>query len=326
MIHPIWKDYYVELGKSDEGNVKFRIKQNDKLIYVGKAYARPGEETIRIRINDICADYMAQRMDGESVSMPFVIEKDEDGILDEVVFLYDWSYDENHDVLKDGVAAPVNGHVSPIQWLTYSAYDKTEVEAEVVLKDGTKYPYVLTLAAGGDFNADYNEDFFRSVRETPSETAIFSLASIDNLAAIIVEGKRYDVVDCCKYALYYRNAFGGWDSFLVEGNHAESDELVRHIREKDYNNAVLERGRQNYVNEISKKMTLHTSWLSDEESSRMHHLLNATEVYICDISADRFIPVVMTNTTTEYKTYRGNGGQLVNYAIEVAFANDRIRR
>jgi hypothetical protein len=38
------------------------------------------------------------------------------------------------------------------------------------------------------------------------------------------------------------------------------------------------------------------------------------------------MPVVLTNTTTEYKTYKGNGGQLVNYAIEVAFANDRIRR
>ena len=58
----------------------------------------------------------------------------------------------------------------------------------------------------------------------------------------------------------------------------------------------------------------------------MHHLLNATEVYLYDIVKEQMIPVLLKNTTTEYKTFKGNGGKLINYTIEVAFANERIRR
>ena len=58
----------------------------------------------------------------------------------------------------------------------------------------------------------------------------------------------------------------------------------------------------------------------------MHHLLNSTEVYLYDILKDQMIPVVLTNSTSEYKTYRNNGYKLFNYTIEVSYANDRIRR
>ena len=130
-----------------------------------------------------------------------------------------------------------------------------------------------------------------------------------------------------KYALYYRNAYGGVDVFLIEGNHKEVDNLTRHTREVEYDNSdVMNRGRQNYVNEISKSLILHTSWLTDEEASRMHHLLNSNEVYLYDIPNEKMIPVILKNTTTEYKTYKSNGCKLVDYAIEVEFANKRVRR
>ena len=113
----------------------------------------------------------------------------------------------------------------------------------------------------------------------------------------------------------------------MEGNHSESDSLVRKTRSVEYDNSEqLNRGRKNYAVEITKRMTLHTSWMSDEESSRMHHLLNSPEVYLYDMEEGKFIPVLLTNTTTEYKTYKGNGGRLVNYAIEVEYANERVRR
>jgi hypothetical protein len=73
-------------------------------------------------------------------------------------------------------------------------------------------------------------------------------------------------------------------------------------------------------------MTMHTSWLPDDESSRMHHLLNSTNVFLGDLVTGQMIPVILTNTTTEYKTYKGNGGRLVNYTINVTIAQERIRR
>ena len=40
-----------------------------------------------------------------------------------------------------------------------------------------------------------------------------------DLVSIQAMDKMYDVVDSCKrYCLYYVNGFGGWDSFLINGN------------------------------------------------------------------------------------------------------------
>ena len=129
------------------------------------------------------------------------------------------------------------------------------------------------------------------------------------------------------WVFYYVNAYGGWDSLLIEGNTIETDSLKRHTREMEYDNRdIKNRGRQNYVNEITKSYTLHTSWMSDAESLRMHHLLNSTEVYLFNINTGDMIPVTLNNTTTEFKTYKNNGGRMVNYTIDATLAQDRIRR
>lgn len=326
MAHPIWKDYYANLAPASVGSVGFAIMHDGKVIYTGKAYARPNEDYILVRINDICADYMVNNL-GKETAMAFEIALDDEGIwevIDGVTFINDWSYDDKHDPQTMGMSAPINGHISPNQWLIYTDYQKDSVIMDF---DGeTPFSLVIPLTISADFNADFNADFAKSVEASHTDTALLNLSQFVGITSVSINGRVYKVVNGCKYALYYRNAYGGWDSFLVEGNHKEVDELVRHTRETDYNNTILERAKHNYANEITKKMTLHTSWLSDDEAARMHHLLNATEVYLCDIEEDKMIPVVLNSSTTEYKTYKNNGCKLVNYTIEIAFANDRIRR
>ena len=135
------------------------------------------------------------------------------------------------------------------------------------------------------------------------------------------------MTDCKEWVLYYVNAYGGWDSLLIEGNTMERDSLKRYTREMEYDNReTRNRGTQNYANEISKVYTLNTSWMSDAESLRMHHLLNSPEVYLFNINTGEIFPVVLNNTTTEFKTYKNNGCRLVNYTIEATIAQDRIRR
>ena len=80
------------------------------------------------------------------------------------------------------------------------------------------------------------------------------------------------------------------------------------------------------MNEITKSFTLHTSWMSDAESLRMHNLLNSTEVYLFNINTGDMFPIVLNNTTTEFKNYKNNGGRMVNYTIDATLAQDRIRR
>ena len=94
-----------------------------------------------------------------------------------------------------------------------------------------------------------------------------------------------------------------------------------------YNNAVRsERGTVEYLNEVTKRWTLRTGWLTDEQAARMHHVAGSVAVYLYDITDNALIPVVITDEQCEYKTYRGNGGRMVNYTIGVEVAQDMLRR
>lgn len=330
-MHPIWKDYYVRLRdeQSEATSVEFAIEFSGEIIYQGRAYRRPNESVLRVKVNDICADYIKTPAllteQGFSPvyygSFLFYDVSDGWGEVDHIDFFNDWSYEEypNNDI----ISMPINGRVSnrmllPVS-VTTNPQEKLTLEVFERVQGGIpSFRYIVVNGEGADMGGVYMAD----ISSVIAGAAIS--ATIGGSSQVI----RYKCVDsCARYALYYVNARGGWDALLMEGNHSESDSLVRKTRSVEYDNSEqLNRGRKNYAVEIQKRMTLHTSWMSDEESSRMHHLLNSPEVYLYDMEESKFIPVLLTNTTTEYKTYKGNGGRLVNYAIEVEYANERVRR
>ena len=345
-IAPIWKDYFVTLGM--RAVIPFRIRvqdQNGNIIYNGKSHIKPGETNNSIRINDICADYLTNALPALSqaefsaLSFPlnFVVETFLEywTIAGQVQFMNDWSYDDSYNPATMGMSFPVNGRIDSRQWLVFTAYNASTITATLTFTDGTTSQVIIPVEISADFNYDrfpdegiFNTDFARSARAAGSGTAVFDLSAWNNVASVTINGKTWEVVtDCREWVVYYVNAYGGWDSLLIEGNTIETDSLKRHTREMEYDNrSIQNRGTQNYVNEITKSYTLHTSWMSDAESLRMHHLLNSPEVYLFNINTGDMIPVTLNNTTTEFKTYKNNGGRLVNYTIDATLAQERIRR
>ena len=351
-IAPIWKDHFVTLGKYDV--IPFRIRVQDQsgdIIYNGKSHIKPGGTDNTIRINDICADYLTNALPALSqaefseLSFPlnFVVEayvplatgEPRWDYVDTIQFINDWSYDDSYNPATMGMSFPVNGRIDSRQWLVYTAYNASTITATLTFTDGTTSQVIIPVEIQADFNYDrfpdegiFNTDFARSARAAGSGTAVFDLSAWDNVASVTINGKTWEVVtDCREWVVYYVNAYGGWDSLLIEGNTIETDSLKRHTREMEYDNrSIQNRGTQNYVNEITKSYTLHTSWMSDAESLRMHHLLNSPEVYLFNINTGDMIPVTLNNTKTEFKTYKNNGGRLVNYTIDATLAQERIRR
>ena len=338
-IAPIWKDYFVTLGTGVV--IPFRIRVQDQsgdIIYNGKSHIKPGKTNNSIRINDICADYLTNALPALSqaefsaLSFPlnFVVEAflQDWNIAGQVQFMNDWSYDDSYNPATMGMSFPVNGRIDSRQWLVYTAYNASTITATLTFTDGTTSQVIIPVEISADFSDDFNTDFARSARAAGSGTAVFDLSAWENVASVTINGKTWEVVtDCKEWVVYYVNAYGGWDSLLIEGNTIETDSLKRHTREMEYDNrSIQNRGTQNYVNEITKSFTLHTSWMSDAESLRMHHLLNSTEVYLFNINTGEMIPVTLNNTTTEFKTYKNNGGRLVNYTIDATLAQERIRR
>ncbi len=331
---PIWKDNFVTLS----GVYRIMVVETGDVIYTGNASPKPGEANAQIRINDICADFLEHvlptldQAEFTRISNPtFKVQKivsNQWVDVTSVQFLNDWSYDYGFDPATMGLSFPINGVVDTRMPIVWTGYELSEVEATIHLRDGSSYQVFIPVEITDDFNNDFNNDFSQSVRTAGSGTAVFFPAAWGDVVKVEVNNSTFILEDtCAKYALYYVNAHGGWDCFLIEGNTLEEDTLKRYTREVVYDNRnISNRGISNYVNEITKGFTFHTGWLTGDQGERMHHLINSTQVYMYDIAKQQMIPVIIPTTTCEYKTFKNQGNQLVNYSIQVEIAQNRIRR
>lgn len=335
---PIWKDFFAQLA----GVYRIIVADTEDVIYSGYAQSKPGETSAQVRINDICADYLdnvlptLSQAEFTRITLPvtFKVQLRVSGAqgyqwvdITTAQFLNDWSYDYGYNAATMGMSFPINGHIDARMPIVWTGLNVSEVNATITFKDGTTAQVIIAVAISNDFNADFNADFSRSVRSAGSGTAVFLPDAWDNVSKITVENSTWEVVtECAEYALYYVNAYGGWDSLLIEGNTLEADTLKRYTREVVYDNRDIQnRGIDNYVNEITKGFTFHTGWLLGDQGKRMHHLINSTDVYLYDIANEQMIPVTIPTTSCEYRTKK-NQGRLVDYTIQVQIAQNRIRR
>lgn len=338
MAIPIWKDKIIDLYFD---NIPFRLYDwdNDYVVYQGVAHARPGESSAKIKVNDICADYLQNVLPtlGEDgfTSMglkTFNVQVKPEGYnwmpKEDVTFYNDWSYDYNYDPETMGMSFPINGRIDARMPIVWSGIDVDQVRVDIIFNNGTSSFEIIPVAMTADFNNDFNDDYSLEDRSADSGTAVFDPSQWSDVAEFRIGSSTFKVVtECARYALYYVNAFGGWDCFLIEGNHMEEDTLQRYTMETEYDNRqISNRGTYNYVNEITKAITLNTGWLLQDQGLRMHHLINSPMVYLYDIPAGDMIPVIIPATTCEYKTFKNQGNNLVRYTIQVQVAQNRIRR
>ena len=156
----------------------------------------------------------------------------------------------------------------------------------------------------------------------------------------------YDMTHCGQGALIYRNRFGGWDSFLIEGNISKTDNYTKqNYRKKGGYNLDYSIDTLKYIDEkrtegvdIDTTYQAYTGWLTDEESERLvFHLLSSptvffqnlnkvNQLYDTDSEFGALLPVRITASSSEYKRFR-NGKRLVNYLITFEKCNiEQVRR
>lgn len=156
----------------------------------------------------------------------------------------------------------------------------------------------------------------------------------------------YDMTHCGQGALIYRNRFGGWDSFLIEGNISKTDNYTKqNYRKKGGYNLDYSIDTLKYIDEkrtegvdIDTTYQAYTGWLTDEESERLvFHLLSSptvffqnlnkvNQLYDTDSEFGALLPVRITASSSEYKKFR-NGKRLVNYLITFEKCNiEQVRR
>lgn len=137
----------------------------------------------------------------------------------------------------------------------------------------------------------------------------------------------YNVKYCGDAALYYLNSKGGYDAFLIEGLVKRTDKYAQQDYYKSYDNTTIDFGRTRYVTEITGSWELHTHYLKDDEAERLvKNLFPSTRVWLHLLDTYECVPVVITDTSAEYKTYRNNGEKLISYTIRVEASQTADRR
>lgn len=129
---------------------------------------------------------------------------------------------------------------------------------------------------------------------------------------------------CGRYIIYYINSLGGLDLLLTEGNEEMTDAMTDGTITHPQTMTGFEKSR--YLRKISRRLKLHTDWLTNEESMRMSELLESARVWVLDTVKWEVHPVLLTDTSMTYKTFENQGRQLVSYDLNVEFSHSFERR
>ena len=144
-----------------------------------------------------------------------------------------------------------------------------------------------------------------------------------------VDGKTiYDVSYCGPGAFYFLSATkGGWSCFLIEGRIKRVDKFNQQEYKKSFDNTTIEFGRVRMVNEIQPTWEITTGFLSDAESKRLaESLLPSQRVYLHLFEEDEILPVVITDSQVEHKTYENQKDTPFYYTIKVEASQPLTRR
>ena len=332
MAVPIWKDYYSSLGSV--ASQYFRIRVSSTTIYQGKAVRAASSGTLYVRINDICADYIAKKPGGGALTFPvsFTVQKSSNGsswtTVETVDFVDDWSYDTGYDGSTDGMAFPITGRIDLRQKVFQTRYATGSVTAAA--KYGTTNRSItLSLVTSQAYNGAMGLSLVHAGKGyVELDGPTYKTYSSKTLTEVTIGAAKYTVVQGCpQYVLYYKNPFGGYDHLVLEGRCRKNRSGSRDTFVADYDNRYQNREEWTFQNEVTERYTLNTGFLTNEESARMPYLLDSPDVYLCDLAANAavFIPVTIATDNYEVRMKRGADG-MVNYTFEVAISQKQYKR
>lgn len=246
-------------------------------IYTGRAYQRPGANGISINISKICQDYIKD-------SFREVDFRDYTGSTYE----HPYSYVEFNLInVQNGTVLGTYGFV--YDW-SYEGWDGNNRTVSNPING-------RTMTGMYSFNSNFNG----------------TVSGITTQVGTVLTGN-----SCGEIALYYKNRKGGWDAFLIEGTWTKKDEYTKYTYNRSFNNNTLEFENGTYHSQIVTSYVLNTGWLNDQQSDNLaFNLLSSNEVYLHNLCEDKVYPVVITDNSATYKTYKNNSRKLVNYQINV---------
>ena len=362
--YPIWDDIYMSTEGTPFASYDaldfyletLTVTTDQPVIYEGRAVKRPGDSYIKVKLNDVIVPWLRARLTGMATAAGGCMEAQGDGTEAVHAFRFswhdpdpdaatsyhrvtfcvfaDWTYDRTAAAYAAGTLRnyvrtdPVDRVLDTRQWALFT----TLVGASAVIINATGGSTVASLGTAQRPKAP--KTWYVRAANLTAGTYKFRLTfpSTSPFSGSTYTGDAFTVKrTCARYAVYYVNALGGYDTFLIRGRSGLTDALQRSEYTRRAPTALLsgkvgQRGRTVIGVEATRALELHTHWLTDDEASRMFNLVESPEVYVHDLESDLVHPAVIVNTSHEEKTYRGGGNRLVSYQIDVELAAPIERR
>lgn len=325
MAIPIWETYPITLGSED--TYRFRIlldNASGEVIFTGIAHKMPGEANVKVRINDICATYLPREREPSVFNTTsevfvwkrsFVVQKYTTSweTVETVEFANNWSYNLLWGE-PDGLSFPITP-IATRQALVFS-WINIPARPDIYYHRPTSSSWFLKRM---DFDP-YGSCTLSLIPEDYT-TGVIDAIRIDIPG---VATRDFQIVkSCARFALYYINSYGGWDTFLMEGNYTFSNELQKFNRASEY---LSRSADQNYLNLVNRFVTLNTGLLTDAQAAMMGELMNSTNVFLCDMDEGTLLPATIVDTSWEEKTFKNQGGKVFNYTIRLQLTKNLVRR
>lgn len=327
-------------------------------IFEGKPQPRPGETYSNIRLNELVFNYIEEFMiDPDNFGSDEYINGT--GVEAEVrlwtnggsysepekrsiyIFSPDRSYDsERKSLYKDyariynadektgmvNLNDPINGHANSTQPFVFAFWNETSFPG----KPNTEDKFICEVSTDGvtyteKYSTYADVDRGRLIQYTISPGDILNGKYIAVRKSNSTKRIIYDRSYCGQYVLFYRNRFGGYDSFLIESNLIEKRTPNKtswgySIPYEYGNEDVLSGNVNSYKERIDSEKTTYSfnsGYLSDEQSDRFYnHLILTEEAYLYDCVEETYIPVKITNGEVEKEVFR-NGRKLNSYRVEM---------
>lgn len=314
LVNPIWKTTVVEVA--GQGYVDYTVSTEGEVIYSGRAYQMPGDENINFELNEIVRDYVDNYLWWrEGYQTPsgwqrtFTIELGNGGGGD-YIFTKDWSYQELGYSTNSFICLnePIINEIPAGCYVPVCVFSPQKAGNTSFTRNGTSV-----------YTANLNN---------PRQARYLFVSAPGYKYGYTGDNNVYKGAADCKtrYVLYYENAYGGIDAMPVQGNATLTDKITAYTTKNAVRVPSTSFSYRRYLNEIQKTWEFKTGYLSDEQASRMHHLIESTMVYVYDIETDTLYPVVIDETSLTYKTYKNQGRKFFNYSFKCRESQDKIRK
>ena len=296
ITRPIWQDTYVEFNTNDSP-VDYSINLNGEAIFYGKAWAAPAysEDTFKTNINKICEDYMSNEIDFDALIKSA------------------GTYVDHENAMMDFIVKneTTNKEIAVFKFIYDWSHDKNKTYTDGKVTDMSDPINRKGISGMYYFHTQFNG------------------RGVQTLVSLLPVNGYTETTECNagKWALYYLNRYGGWDSYLIDGYVSRKDNFVRKNVVKSFNNNTLEFGNKPYMTQITPNYEIHTGWMNDRESEVLAaNVFQSTRVYLHNLETDEVIPIVITDADVLHKNHKNSGRRLLNYTINAVSAQTEYNK